>query len=180
MAGWFGRVKQFREALTATVTKQDRAFIAAWLTDPEQKLFYQMNRADQAHSLRVAYTAIRLAAEQPAKQLNTTLLTRAALLHDVGRFGRDITIFDKVWTVLANAVLNEQGAHWAARQERLPEGRWRRALFLYYRHGEVGARRLAHLGEDEMLVSLVRRHHEPPQPTDSSELVFLRRADQLN
>lgn len=180
MAGWLGRVQQFREALTARVTNQDRAFIAAWLNEPEQNLFYQMNRADQAHSLRVAYTAGRLAAEQPVKNLNITLLTRAALLHDVGRFGRDITVFDKVWMVLADAVLKEQGAHWAARQEQLPENRWQRALFLYYRHGEVGARRLTRLGEDEMLVSLVRRHHEPQQPTDSPELVFLRRADQLN
>ncbi|MDU2064028.1 MAG: HD domain-containing protein [Sporomusaceae bacterium] len=180
MTSWQQRIRQLTAALAAVLTAKDHQFVQEYLQVKERALFYQMNLPDQYHALQVAYSARRLAVSHTkSRSIQLNLLIRAALLHDVGRLKGDVTTFDKIWTVLFDCFWEKRGRKWAS-QTALPRDHWRRALYLHYCHGEVGADRLQRLGCDELLVALVRVHHQPPRETDSLELSLLRQADELH
>ena len=94
-----GRVRQFMTAMGARLTEEDMAFARHWLTPEQRKLFFSMSVPDQYHALHVAYTA-RALAEETAEAVDEALLTRCALLHDVGRRRGDLGTFWKSFAVL--------------------------------------------------------------------------------
>lgn len=172
------RIKQFVAAVSARITDEDQAYIKCFLRPEEQQLFWQMNLPEQRHALDVAYTAEKLAAGRGG--IDHRCLIQAALLHDVGKVRGDISIPDKVMTVLADGFcpriakrLSKEG-----RGNRLSN--MRHAMYVYYRHAQRGADMLDACGAEPRLVEWVRRHHEPPFPTDAAELELLKAADNLN
>lgn len=172
------RVKQFINAVTAVVTPADEAFVAANLTKEEACFFWAMNLPDQRHALNVAYTARELAVGR--NDVDLALLTRCALLHDIGKVRGDVSTFDKTVTVLAHKLAPGWAEHWGrlGRGGRLAN--LRHAFHIYFRHGERGADMLAAARVGEAVVDMVRRHHQPAQAEDRPELTLLRQADELN
>ncbi len=172
------RVRQFINALTAAVTPADEAFVAASLAAGEAGFFWAMHLPDQRHALNVAYTARRLAAGRDDVDLG--LLTRCALLHDVGKVKGDVSTFDKTMTVIAHRLV----PGWAEGWGRLGRGgrlaNLRHAFHIYFRHGERGADMLAAAGVEAAVVDMVRRHHQPARAGDRPELTLLRQADEMN
>lgn len=167
---FFGRVKQFIRAVTARVTVDDGKYISAHLNAEEQKLFFAMSVADQAHCLRTAYRVERLVIEDK-RGVNREFLIRCALLHDVGRRAGDLTILGKIFVVLITSIAPKFA-------ERL-EINGNHALYVYHHHAELGAQKIQRIGLFKE-AKIIAKHHAPPKPEDPLELKLLRVADNEN
>ena len=169
------RFKQFWHAIMDTLGPAEIEFVQKSLNKQEQSLFFAMDRPTQTHCVRVAKTCLQLSVNQ--KNLNTELLVKTALLHDIGKPANCITTLDKVLIVLLTTfapkmfqnILNSSGC-----------GRFINACINHINHPAKGAElaERAHLPVQQ--VSLIKNHHNPPKPEDSPELVLLRKADELN
>ncbi len=166
----FGRIKQFIRAVTARVTVEDGKYISAHLSAEEQKIFFAMSIADQAHCLRTAYTIERLVIEDK-QGVDKEFLIRCALLHDVGRRAGDLTIKGKIFVVLVTTFAPKFA-------ERL-ELNGNRALYVYHHHAELGAQKVQRIGLFKE-AKIIAKHHAPPKPDDPFELKLLRLADNEN
>ncbi len=108
--------------------------MAGWLPPAERTLFWEQAAADQRHAYEVACRAReRLGPDQ--------LVTRAALLHDVGK--RHVHM---------GAVTRTLATMGAAARLPLP-GAWRR----YRDHEALGAADLEAIGADPFVVAFARR-----------------------
>jgi len=165
-------------ALTAHITHEDRRFIAQHLDPAQAALFWQMNVPDQRHALNVAYTALKLAADE--HRIDRDLLIRCALLHDVGKVKGDVSTADKIMTV----ILDKFAPHWARQWGRKGRGgklaNFRHAVYIYYNHAARGAAMLQAIGAGAKMVGIVAGHHEAPAAGEPPELGIIRRADSLN
>ena len=166
----FGRIKQFIRAVTARFTVEDGKYISAHLSAEEQKLFFAMSIADQAHCLRTAYTIERLIIADK-RGVDKEFLIRCALLHDVGRRAGDLTIKGKIFVVLVTTFAPKFA-------ERL-ELNGNRALYVYHNHAELGAQKVQRIGLFKE-AKIIAKHHAPPKPDDPQELKLLRMADNEN
>ena len=166
----FRRIKQFVQAVTARVTVDDGKYISTHLNAEEQKLFFAMSVADQAHSLRTAYRVERLVIEDK-RGVDREFLIRCALLHDVGRRNGDLTIAGKVFVVLITNIAPKFA-------ERL-EINGNHALYVYHHHAELGAQKIQRIGLFKE-AKIIAKHHASPTPEDSVELKLLRLADNEN
>ena len=178
------RIKQFWRAVNASLNAADTAFVKDNLNEVQQRLFFSMNVFDQRHVLNTAYTALKI---QRAEQLplDEELLIRACLLHDIARTKADICIWDKVANVLLAHFAPQQAkriANTAASLKDEHRGFWARrryAVYIYYRHAQLGAAKLRMLGMDD-IAAVIEHHHDTEKSSDSPELHILRRADSLN
>lgn len=166
----FKRIKQFVQAVTARVTVDDGKYISTHLNAEEQKLFFAMSVADQAHSLRTAYRVERLVIEDK-RGVDREFLIRCALLHDVGRRNGDLTIAGKVFVVLITNIAPKFA-------ERL-EVNGNHALYVYHHHAELGAQKIQRIGLFKE-AKIIAKHHAPPKTEDPLELKLLRLADNEN
>ncbi len=166
----FKRIWQFIRAVAARVTVEDGQYISAHLNADEQKIFFAMSVADQAHSLRTAYTIERLVIEDK-RGVDREFLIRCALLHDTGRRAGDLTIAGKVFAVLITTFAPKFA-------DRL-EINGNRALYVYHHHAELGAQKLQRIGLFKE-AKIIAKHHAPPKPDDPLELKLLRLADNEN
>ncbi|MBO6235620.1 MAG: HDIG domain-containing protein [Schwartzia sp.] len=170
------RIRQFFHAVFANVAAEDRAFLEEKLNRGQQALFFGMSVPDQCHALRTAQTAISLAGNAEGK-VDFPLLTRCALLHDVGRRDGEFGIFWKCFAVLFADLFPSQaqdygdGAH--------GDGVLYRKMRVYYHHAEIGAAMLLREGFAAE-AEIVRRHHKAPAEDDPPELRILRMADEMN
>lgn len=172
------RIKQFLAAVTARITPEDRQFAGSYLTPAEMALFWAMGVPEQRHSFNVAYRAGQLAAV--GMDSERLLAVRSALLHDVGKKHGDMSIPDKVFTVLADRFCPRYARKWAHSGLSGFWGKRRQALYVYYYHAERGADLLKAAGTEAAVVEIVRRHHQPPLPEDCKVLLYLRQADSEN
>ena len=167
------RLKQFRSAMLARLTDDDRGYVKGLLTEKEQELFDRLSIPDQCHAIRVARTIEQLL----TADCDAGLAVRAGLLHDIGRTGRDMGTGGKVISVLARAAMPGLSRR-LARYGRKKTG-LRHILYVYYRHPQIGAGMLREIGLLRE-AAIVERHHCAPSPDDSPELCLLRRADEMN
>ncbi|MBR4903939.1 MAG: HD domain-containing protein [Selenomonadaceae bacterium] len=163
----FRRILQFIRAVTARVTVDDGKYISAHLNAEEQKLFFAMSIADQAHSLRTAYKIERLVIEDK-RGVDKEFLIRCALLHDVGRKAGDLTIRGKIFVVLITT--------FAPRFAERLELNGNSKLYVYHHHAELGAQKIQRIGLFKE-AKIIAKHHAPPKPDDPLELKLLRMAD---
>ena len=170
------RIRQFFHAVFANVAAEDRAFLEEKLNRGQQALFFGMSVPDQCHALRTAQTAISLAGNAEGK-VDFPLLTRCALLHDIGRRDGEFGIFWKCFAVLFADLFPSQaqdygdGAH--------GDGVLHRKMRVYYHHAEIGAAMLLREGFAAE-AEIVHRHHKAPAEDDPPELRILRMADEMN
>ena len=137
-----------------------------------------MKPADQAHALHVAQTALQLV-DKSNLTIDRSMLLRCALLHDVGRVKGDLDIWGKVFAVLVT--------HFAPRLARRIaradcQSLWDKpgyAIFVYFHHPEIGAKKLRAIGLDEE-AAIISSHHQPADGNDSAILTILREADERN
>ena len=170
------RIRQFFHAVFAKVSREDKAFLEQNLSMEQQALFFNMSVPDQCHALRTAHTAIALA-ENTAEKLDMPLLTRCALLHDVGRRDGEFGIFWKCFAVLFAALFPSQSQ--ACGDLAPGDDVLNRKMRVYYHHAEIGASMLFHEGFTAE-AEIVGRHHKAPAEDDPPELRILRMADEMN
>ena len=143
----FYRIRQFGQALAAGSRLVAPPELGAGL----RELFLRLPPADRAHALRT-YRLLASVEGQPVD------LLIAALLHDAGKCGPQVHLWDRVLFVLAGRL----APTWL---ERLPEApgasRWA-GLVALQSHAERGARLAAAAGAAPRVVSLIRHHHAAP------------------
>ena len=137
------------------------------LSEREYDLFLRMSRPERQHHLRVLQA---LQQDHPA-------LTKAALLHDVGKTRFRFSLPERILVVLVKAFLPAAFKKWSAAA---PQG-WKRPFVISEHHPQWSAELAAEAGCDDLTLELIRRHQEPvPQPPqiEADELLMaLQKAD---
>ena len=180
------RIIQFWRAINAKIKFEDKVFIQKHLNEQEQDLFFAMRIYDQRHVLNVAYTAQKIIKTEHILDIDKTLLIKACLLHDIGRKAQDVCLFDKVINVLLAKFLPQKSKQWSEKAQILqsvfPRSFWQRrrfAMFVYYNHAQLGAKKLETIGLVE-IANIIKYHHSPFNDNMKKELQILCRADSLN
>ena len=166
-----GRVRQFLWALSAHVSMEDRKFVEKMLVPILQNLFFAMSVPDQCHALRTARCAQRLMSKIQ-KPVDSSFLTRCALLHDIGRKQGDLGTIGKSVAVLFATMFPQYAYSCANNSESILHKKMR----IYFHHAEIGADILEALGFAAE-ADIIRKHHKAPAEDDSPELRLLRMAD---
>ncbi|MFQ5419772.1 MAG: HD domain-containing protein [Anaerolineae bacterium] len=144
------RLGQFWRILTAVpLDKSARIAVTAVLTPTELALFEYFAASDQWHSFHVMRLLQSTGHEDPD-------LIKAALLHDVGKAGKRLTIWERSLIVLAGFFLPGQTAVWGQGEAR----GWRRPFVIKAQHPEWGADMAAKAGCSPRTASLIRRHQD--------------------
>ncbi len=160
---WLYRVWQVAMVLGHRPSAEDLAQVRAFLSPSLWHLFREMPPAEQAHGIRV-WRGLR------ARGVADPDLLTAALLHDVGKARMRLRLWERIWAVVAHALLPslaERGGQGA------PRG-WRRALVVARHHAAWSARLLESHGASPRTVALVRHHHDAPdQVPDATLRAFL-------
>ena len=145
----------FQSVRSRPLEPAEQDLIATWLQGPEAELFWRQQRIDRRHAFDAAG---HVSAARPER----TDLTRAALLHDVGKADSSLSIPGRV---IASA-LDLIG---------IPvRGRYR----AYLDHGAIGAAHLTLIEADPIAVAFAAGHPGPcPPGVDPGDWALLREAD---
>lgn len=164
------RFLQFQRAVLARPSPSELARVKTTLTPELFGLFAQLQRSEQAHSLRI-FNALRAEA-----QTDPDLLA-AALLHDIGKSCYPLRLWDRVVIVLAKAIFPRKAEAWG---EATPQS-WRRPFVVARQHPAWGAEMARQSGASRLVVEIIRRHQDPlpDPPTTPADhlLVHLKRHD---
>jgi len=174
-ASIFYRLRQFRTALrTPPLTQQDFAPAQAVLTEAEMALFSRLQSCEQTHALNVLQTI------QTRGENHPDLLT-AALLHDIGKIGHPLRIWERVIIVLGKKFFPERMKTWGRAR---PQG-WRRPFVVAFQHPLWGTELTQKVGASPLAVHLIRTHQdeipsEEPHTLENYLLKVLQAADNQN
>lgn len=160
------RIKQFYLAITSKVSEEDKKFLSLYLDKEELSLFNKLPIYEKAHSIR---TAKSVKEECVKYNLEDGLLTKAALLHDIGKVEKTLSIVDKSLIVLLDKFTKGKVKKFSNLKK----------IDVYYNHGEKGYNVLRKHIKDEKLLHLVKNHHNNEIKNDK-ELQILKECDNKN
>jgi len=151
------RVRQFWRAARLQPSSRDKILVQTILTPAQMALFFQMQPAEQAHSLHVARALIE-------KGETDSDLLKAALLHDVGKICYPLKLWERAWIVLGNAYFPGLVSKWgAALQDGEAISVLRRPFVVAAQHPDWGARLALKTGVSTLTAHLIRRHQSRPK-----------------
>lgn len=156
------RVKQFFQGLTAKLYDEDFHFINQYLTPQEQNLFFQLRKSEQRHSLNVAYGCHTDAPDE-------TTLIKAALLHDIGKIGSNLTLVNKAFAVIFDKI---------SLKVFIMPNFLKEAIYYKSHHAELGYELLLKLAIEEKVLLLVKNHHKDTM-SNMKEMKILQFYDNL-
>ena len=154
---WAGKARQFVRHLTGSVTRDERAIVAAWLTPDQLKLFEAMHPADQRHGLDVV-AALRASGHSADEEL---LL--AGLLHDASKGPRV-----GVWHRVAWSLGERYGQPVARPLAGLPG--FAAAFDTLREHADRSAELAAAAGCSPRTADLIRHQAQPSDPVAGEAL----------
>jgi len=160
------RIRQFFRAMLGRVSVGERTIVDDALSPAQAALFWRMARCDQRHGLDV-YRTLRAAGHQDVG------LLAAALLHDVGKSGAQLTILHRVAIVLIDGLAPGWLARWAGGGKG-----WKAPFAAHLQHAQIGAAWVQAAGSSTEIAMLIRQHHvSAPQ---DKQLIALQQADKGN
>lgn len=147
------RIQQGLSALLAFRQEVDYALAAQHLNAEQMTLFKQMAKSDQLHSLNVLRDVLAQADAPPHD------LAVAALLHDVGKARKHLSVWQKTVSVIV-------ASQFPVLDERLcvddigegPIQTWRAPFIVRRHHPAWSGRMLAQTGASERAIWLVTHH----------------------
>jgi putative nucleotidyltransferase with HDIG domain len=147
------RVKQFINAITAKITKEDLEFIDKYLNDREKELFNKLPIYDRKHCINVAMDIEREVEREEFEANNKEFaymdLIKAALLHDIGKTYKSLNPIDKSIIVLLNKFTKGNLKKYSNIKK----------IHTYYNHGEEGYKLLKDKNYDSNFLRIIRHHH---------------------
>lgn len=169
------RIQQGIRALLAVITPVEIDLARRWLSPAELRLFLNMGRSEQLHSLNVLRDVLAQHADTPHD------LAVAALLHDAGKGRYRLAVWQKTVSVLVKR-LNPRLEKRLRSEDRLTF--WRAPFVVRYHHPRWSAQMLREAGSSARVVWLAEHHADDPQHwrdhPDYALLVRLIAADDLN
>lgn len=157
------------------ITPEDEALLDAYLSAAERELFLRMDEGDQVHSVRVARVCAESLENHP--QLNERHMTRAALLHDVGKAGADLGLAFRTFWVLGHRMCPWLMDWIARRGESSRQGTLRHKMYLQLFHPQIGVELLEEVGVEDEVLRLISYTAERREPSDCLEKTVLLLAD---
>lgn len=139
------RIYQFFSALFAKISADEECFITTVLTPEEKHIFNKLQASDAKHAVKIA---IYLAKKHPTDDI----LKRAALLHDIGKSERSLSLIEKCITVVLDKLF-PIFAHELAKQNNS-------IMDIYYNHAAKGALIAQRLNLDAEIIFLIKNHHD--------------------
>lgn len=158
------RVKQFLWGLTAKLAKQDILFVNGQLDATELGLFFALPKNEQLHSVKVG---LEVQKQLALRNMESKLLIKAALLHDIGKLNSGLNIWSKSIIVIADK----------AAPSMLSKFKSIKAVNAYYNHAALAMRYLDH-EEEELKYYIVNHHNHDIK--DNLKLTILQQADSKN
>ena len=145
------RIRQGVSALLAFAREVDYDLAAHYLTPQQLALFKQMARAEQLHSLNVLRDVLSQTDDTPQD------LAVAALMHDVGKSKRHLSVAQKTASVLVKRFAPALEERLTA-QERTDF--WHAPFTVRRYHPKWSAELLAEVGASEGSIWLARHHQD--------------------
>jgi len=140
------RVWQVWKSLTGTLSSPDLDLIHSLLTPEQIALFKRMTPGEQAHSVRVVRYL-------QAEGFQDSELLAAGLLHDVGKSRSPLSLWDRIWIVLASGFSVE-----VSPETQKNGSFWLRPLVVARRHPEWGANMASSAGVSSLTAWLIENH----------------------
>lgn len=162
----FYRVKQFYWSINSKIEEKDKEFIIKHLNKDELKLFCRLSKSEQKHSIKVAYDVGNICRQQ---NIDSSLLIKAALLHDIGKTVKKLNVVDKSIMVMADNITRGS----IKRLSKIKK------VNVYYNHGKLGRNILEKYNYDKELLYLIENHHNF-KIKGNKELDILRECDDKN
>jgi hypothetical protein len=159
------RSRQFWQAISTRSSQEDITLASDLLAPAQFELFQQMQKSEQAHSLRVL-KGLRKQGE------NNIDLQTAALLHDVGKVRVPLHVWERALVVIVRALCPDCVHLWGSvpTENNLEGLGWRRAFVVADQHPAWGADLAARCDTSDLAVSLIARHQEQLAPIDESKI----------
>lgn len=147
------RIKQFINAITAKMTKEDLIFIDKYLNDAEKELFNELSVYDKKHCINVAKhiqkEITKEKFEKENKKFTYDNLIKTALLHDIGKTYKSLNLMDKSILVLLDKFTKGSLKKYSNIKK----------VYVYYNHGEEGYKLLKNMDYDNNFLRVIRHHH---------------------
>ena len=155
-----GRLNRLLRAMHPLLARPDDAWAAARLPPLEHGVYIRMDVRDREHAVRVAQKLLELHPNA------STVLVRAALLHDCGKLLRRYIWLERIAVGLVQRPMRTQ-----IQLEGLLHRRYS-ALEIRLLHPLIGAALIRQAGGDERVAEIVERHHNPRDFGDVDALVI--------
>ena len=167
----FYRIKQFIWGVTSLFKEVDYTYINKFLNEEEIKIFNNLKHNDKHHCIRVCKDSIKM-----RNDLNIDIdmykLGRAALLHDVGKGEKHLSLIEKSTVVLLDKFTNGK----------IKKFNNIKQIDVYYNHPKIGREILIKNGfeNDKELLDVVRYHHNVKRVKQNKMLNIIKICDDKN
>ena len=167
----FYRIKQFIWGFTSLFKEVDYTYINKFLNEEEIKIFNKLKHNDKHHCIRVCKDSIKM-----RNNLNINIdmykLGRAALLHDVGKSIKHLSLVEKSTVVLLDKFT----------KGRIKKFNNIKQIDIYYNHPKIGREILIKNGfeKDKELLDVVRYHHNLNIDEENKMLNIIKICDNKN
>jgi len=176
------RTRQFWQALKSSPRPGDLELAQATLTPAQMELFRTMQPSEQAHSLQVCKELLSVTDKDHLPQQGDLLV--AALLHDVGKSRRPLSVYERVMIVLGHALFPDIVNRWGGEDVKIDDDNrdvtrltWLKIPFVVAeQHPSWGASLAAEAGVSPLTASLIRHHQNfsPQNPVTLEEQLLKR------
>lgn len=164
------RIKQFYWAITSNLKEVDSSVISKYLNREEKEAFSRLKTSEKHHCVRVCNDALIMAKENN-DDINEKKLAKIALLHDVGKGGNPLNVFEKSILVLL---------------DKFTKGKLRNYTNLkkvdtYYNHPLKSTKILKRISSyDNEFLEAIARHHEKSNTENNKYLEIIKKCDNMN
>lgn len=165
------RVKQFVWGFTSLFKKIDNTYLSKFLNEEEIKIFNSLKHNDKHHCIRVCKDSIKMRNDLGIN-IDMYKLGRAALLHDVGKSVKHLSLIEKSTLVLLDKFTDGKIKKYNNIKQ----------INVYYNHPKIGLNILRDNGfeKDKELLDVVRYHHSKINNFDNEILKIIKTCDDKN
>lgn len=163
------RVKQFVWGFTSLFKEIDYDYISKFLNEDEIKIFNKLKHNDKHHCIRVCKDSIKMKNDLNI-DVDTYKLGKAALLHDVGKSKKHLSLIEKSLVVLLDK----------ATKGRIKKYNSIKQIDIYYNHPKIGLEMLNKFDYDKEFLQVVRYHHNKDKIKENKILNIISKCDDKN